>query len=237
MAATGAAVTVLICSVTALAGGGNSIATAAALPIGVPFTGGGIQSCSVPSGQRHYNEYRRVSLRGGDRLTLKFGGTASYVDVHIYAPKTDDYTLDEMTDLGRASASQGGKSQLLFTAGGGGSYIVGTRTNGCDTETGYDMLAIRQVRTVASIKPIPAKVKPDGRVTLRGRVQWGTGKALVTVSGAGAKPQAAPVTLGSAGRFSISFRVGPPGRYRASVSYRENSAHLASAASTRFAVG
>src|SRR5579862_8586104 len=100
------------------AGGGQSIAAAPTLPVGV--TVGHAEVLSSCSG---YGEFWRIKLSRGDQLRLDYGSKSGQpVQIALYTPTTTDANIDNASPLDEASTTY--KDEVVYKATASGRYVV-----------------------------------------------------------------------------------------------------------------
>jgi hypothetical protein len=101
--------------------GGADIASAPILPIGQQITGGR-QSQQGETSQ----DYWRVMLKAGDRLTIDYSGFDGdhSVNLCLLAPSVTDYTLNSANCLANDSVGVGGKDEFSYLTPLAGAFIL-----------------------------------------------------------------------------------------------------------------
>jgi hypothetical protein len=214
-------------------GGGDSIAAAPNLPLGV-----NVKNVT----QRP--EYWRVEMGLADELVVDVGSTNSKfsAEVCVLDPDLNDYSVDGAPC--QAAAATNTRRQLRFRAPASGSWIVVVwGCTGCTvfrliTSYGaYEFTASVRRYTGASLLG-PSRVKAGGRITLRGAVQGASGGLLEIVRRAtgGQWVPLGKTRLKADGTFEYATTLYQRGVMRISAVYGGDSRHRPSRATITVAV-
>ena len=226
----------LAITATAIAGGGNSIATAPTLP----------------SGQDQVNalnaiDFWRVPLKAGDQLTLRYGGqlNSSWVEVCLFQPAVTDATVGNQPCYAKQTAyGAAGDGVLTISARSAGSWTIavvpypGCESGGildlrCRVGLQYHLTAYVKHPTHVAVTA-PNLVRIGTWFTIRGRLSGVRGRVLLELSrdaGAHWTTLAIKATSGT-GAFVHRMRVRSSTSLLIRASYPEAPNYVGSAATT-----
>jgi hypothetical protein len=233
--AIGAAVLALLSAASAsgsYAAGGDSIATAPALPVGARVTG-----------ETRRPEYWRVELGLADQLVVDLASVKSKLaaEVCVLHYDVNDYSSEGAPC--RAWTSTTTKRQMRFTAPAPGKWIVVVYgCGGCyifrplaASNVAYEFTA--RVRRYTRVILPPAKTKVGRPITLRGTVQGADGgMVLVTHRSSGRWAPLGTARIGTNGSFAFTTTVYRRGVTRIGAVYGGDDRHRPSTNTTTLTV-
>ena len=198
--------------------GGNSIASAPDLPIGV-------QTASGWTGTN--GEWWRINLQAGDQLTIDYGGTDSrayLLGLHVYSPDVTDYTIKDADPVTNNGTGSNGKSEFVWIAPSAGRWIIKYYGS---TSSSYEFTAYVRVFTSVSLVT-PRVLSAHHVLRIKGSVKTVTKGQIAVVVSAKHWKRSKVVAVSNTGSFSWAIKVGLPGKYRVSTRYYGDTSHRSS---------
>jgi hypothetical protein len=225
---------------SALANGGANIASAPAMPIGTPVSGGAATVDNYTTCCKFWAhpdtggvEYWRINTLAGDQLTIDWTDVAgTYVSVCLMTPDITDFTVGDVQDCA-AYLQNNAKRELRFTVPTPGAWILAVGDDWCCNHEGwaYDLITYVKHKT-STMLTANSPVRAHRQATLHGAVSGvAAGKVVIQRRGkTGGWTTVGLKAVRSNGSFVFKTRVGAARTYRYRAQFLGDDSHLPSSA-------